>query len=70
MIDYDTNIYKSQPKCVIKEHGIRIFSSYKNQMVGHNASDFDKYIVLNSLPSSYICTKTKKNIHRFNKIKP
>ena len=60
MIDFVIKNYKSDPKYVIIRHGNRIISSYKHQMVGHNASDCDNYIVLNSLPSSYKCIKIIK----------
>ena len=60
MIVYVINIYKVKPKYVIDKHGNRIISSSKYQKVGHNASDFDNYLVLNSLPSSYKCTKIFK----------
>ena len=59
-INYAMNIYKGKPKYVIKKHGNRIISSYKNQMSGHNASGFHNYIVLNSLPSSHKCMKIIK----------
>ena len=57
MIDYVMNNYEGKPKNVIDKHRNRILSSYEYQMVGHNASGFDNYIVLNSLPSSYNCIK-------------
>ena len=53
LIDYVINIYNGKPKYVINKNRNRILSSNKCQMVGHNASGFDNYIVLNSLPSSY-----------------
>ena len=59
-IYYVINNYKRKPKYVIKRNAARILSSYKYQMVGHNASGFDNYIVLNSLPSSYKCIKIFK----------
>ena len=34
--------------------------SYKYQVVGHNASGFDNYIVLNTLPKSYFNNKRLK----------
>ena len=49
--------YKSKPNYVIMKHGNPRISSYKYQMVGHNASGFDNYTVMNSLPSSHKCIK-------------
>ena len=60
MIDYIKNNYKGQPKIITNKYGKRILSSHEYQMVGHNASRFDNYIVSNSLPSSYKCIKTIK----------
>ena len=60
MIDYVRNKYKGKPKYVANKYGKRVVSSYKNQMVGHNAIGFDNYIVLNSLPNSYKCKKIIK----------
>ena len=34
-------------------------------MVGHNASGFDKYIVLKSLPKSYTSVKISKTTRSF-----
>ena len=56
-IDYVIHNYKGKPKYVSDKHGKQILSSYKYQMVGHNASGFVNYIVLNSLPRSYNCKK-------------
>ena len=53
MIDYVVNIHKGKPKYFIDKHRNRILSSNKYQMVGQNASGFDNYIVLNSVPSWY-----------------
>ena len=61
MIEYVKNNLKGKPKKVINEYGKQVLSSYKYQIVGHNASAFDNYIVLNSLPSSY---KYKKKIKK------
>ena len=58
VIEYGINKYEGKPKYVIIKHGNRRFSPYKYQMVGHNASGFDKYIVMSSLPSSYKGIKT------------
>ena len=52
MIEYNINNYKGKPKYVVKKYGKQVLSSYKYQMVGHNASGFDKFIAFNSLPSS------------------
>ena len=60
MIDCVINNYKGKHKYVVNKYGKQVLSSYKNQMVGHNASAFDNYIVLNSLPSSYKCIKILK----------
>ena len=60
MIDYVINIYEGKTKYVIIKYGKQVLSSYKYQMVGHNASGFDNYSVLNSLPSSYKCIKINK----------
>ena len=60
MIDPVINNYKGQPLFGIIEHGKRILSLCKNQMVGHNTNGFDKYIVLNSLPSSNKSIKRRK----------
>ena len=59
-IDFNTSNYKSKPKKVINKYGKQVLSSYKYQMFGHNASIFDIYIVLNSIPSSYKCIKIIK----------
>ena len=64
MISYVINNYKGKPRYVINKHGARILSSYKYQLVFHNASGFDNYIVLNSLPSSYKCIKIFKTSRR------
>ena len=60
MIVYIENIYERKPKDVIKRNGARILPSYKYQMMSHNASVFDNYIVLDSLPSSFKCMKIIK----------
>ena len=52
-IDYIIKNYKGKPKYVINKYGKQVLSSYKYRKVGHNASGFDNYIVLNSLPTSY-----------------
>ena len=61
MIDYVKNNFEGKPRYVINKYGIRIPSSYKYQMTGHNASGFDIYSVLNTLPSSYNCIKILKS---------
>ena len=53
MIDFVENNYKGKRKYVVDKYGKQVLSSYKYQMVGHNAPGFDNCIVLNSLPSSY-----------------
>ena len=68
MIDYIINNYKGKPKYVFKKHGKRILSWYKYQMIGHNASGLDNYIVLNSIPSSYKCIKIIKTTKRLIKL--
>ena len=68
MIEYVMNNYKGETKNVIIKHGNRILSSYKYKMVGHNASGFDNFIVLNSLPSSYKCTKIFKPTRGLKKL--
>ena len=60
MIDYVIHIYEVKPKYVINKYGKQVLSSYNYQMVGHNASGFDNYIVLNSLPKSYKSIKLIK----------
>ena len=52
MIDYVIKIYKGKLKDVINKHGARKLSSHRYQMVGHNGSGFDNFIVLNSLSKS------------------
>ena len=60
MIDYVINNYKGKPNIAIIKYGKQVLSSYINQIVGHHASGFDNYIVLNSLPRSYKSIKVKK----------
>ena len=60
MIDYVVKHCEGEPKNIFIKHAKRILSSYKCQLVGHNASRFDNYIVLNSLPSSYMCIRIIK----------
>ena len=47
MIAYFLELYKGIPKIVTDKFHRRKLSSYKYQFVGHNASGFDNYIVLN-----------------------
>ena len=63
MIDFFVHNYRGNPEKHNK-YGNRILSSYKYQMVGHNVSGFDNYIVLKSLPSSYKCIKVMKTSRR------
>ena len=65
MIDYVIDNYKSKAKYINSKQGIRFVSSYKYQMVGHNANGFDNYIELYSLPSSYKCMKIIKTSRGF-----
>ena len=58
-IDFVINIYKGKPKIITNKQVKKLISSYKYQGVGHNASGFDNYIVLNSLPKSYTRIKIK-----------
>ena len=67
MIIYVITKYKDKPKIVINQHGAQLLSLYKYQLFGHNASSFDNYIVLNSLPSSYNCIKIIKSSGRLTK---
>ena len=60
MIEYVINNYKGKPKIIINKHGKKMIWSYKYQFVGHNASGFDNYIVLKSIPKSYTSVKIKK----------
>ena len=48
MIEYVTTNFKGKPKNVVNKYGTRVLSSYKYQMVGHNATGFDNYIALNN----------------------
>ena len=60
MIDYVENFSKDKPKYVVNNYGKLVLSSYKYQLVGHNASGFDSYFVINSLPSSSNCMRKVK----------
>ena len=41
MINYVIDNNRGKPKIITNKHGKKIVSSYKYQMVGHNASGFD-----------------------------
>ena len=58
MIKYITTNYKGKPKYSRDKNGEFKMSSYRYQLIGHNASGFDNAIVLNSLPKEY----TDKNM--------
>ena len=47
---------------------VKKISSYKYQVVGHNASGFDNHIVLNSLPKPYTSVKIIKTSRRLIKL--
>ena len=68
LIEYVLNIYKGQAKYVVNKYGKRVLSAHKNQKGGHNASAFDNFIVLNSLPSSHNCVKILKTSRGFIKL--
>ena len=68
VIDYVINNIKANQKIVINEYGKQVLSSYKYQMVGHNASGFDNHIFLHSLPSSYKCIEIIKTSRGFIKL--
>ena len=53
MINFIINNYKGKPKYFKDKNGDYKISSYKYQLIGHNASGFDNAIVLNSLPKTY-----------------
>ena len=69
MIDNVIKIYKSKVKYITNRHGKRILSSYNYQLVVPNASAFDNYFVLNSLPNPYKCKiiiKTSRGLIELN----
>ena len=68
MISYIINNYKVNPQIILNKHGKKI-SSYKYQVVGHNASGFDNYIVLNSLPKPYTTVRMIKTSRWLKKIR-
>ena len=72
MIEYITTNYKGKPKYFKDKNGEFKISSYlRYQLIGHNASGFEKTIVLNSLPKEYTDKKHEnhKNISRIFKTK-
>ena len=58
MVEYSITSYKGKPKYFKDKNGYFKISSYRYQLIGHNASGFDNAIVLNSLPEEY----TNKNM--------
>ena len=58
MINFVIINYKGKPKIITRKHCKELISSNKSHFVEHNASGFDNYIVLNSLPESYTSVKT------------
>ena len=67
-IDYVINIYEGKPKYTNNKDGKQVLSSYKYQMVGHNAFGFDNYSVINSSPSSSKCIKKLKKSRGLKKL--
>ena len=59
MIKYISTSYKGKPKYFKDKNGDFKISSYKYQLIGHNASGFDNAVVLNSLPKEYTNKNTK-----------
>ena len=59
-IDNVIIFFERNAKFITNRHGERILSSYKNQNVVQNASEFDNYNVLSSLPNSNKCIKIMK----------
>ena len=53
MIIFIVKNYKGKPKFFKNKDGDYKISCYKYQLIGHNSSGFDNYIVLNSLPKTY-----------------
>ena len=68
MIKFFVNNYEGEPKIITNKHGKKIISTYKYQFVGQNASGFDNYIVLNSLPKSSATVKIIKTSRGFIKL--
>ena len=59
MIKYITTNYEGKPKYYKDKNGEFKKSSYRYQLIGHNASGFDNAIVLNSLSKEYTNKNTK-----------
>ena len=59
MIKYIIANYKGKPKYFKDKNGEFKISSYRYQLIGHNASGFDNAIVLNSLLKEYTNKNTK-----------
>ena len=53
MINFIVKNYKGKPKFFKNKDGEYKISCYKYQLIAHNASGFDNYIVLNYLPKTY-----------------
>ena len=60
MINYVINNYKGKAKMITDRYGRKIVIPYNYQMVGHNASGFDNFIVLISIPKPYTNIKIIK----------
>ena len=58
MTQYIVTSYKGKPKYFKDKNGEFKISSYRYQLIGHNAIGFDNAIVLNSLPKE----NTNKNM--------
>ena len=59
MIKYIISNYEGKPKYFKDKNGEFKISSYRYQLIGHNASGFDNDIVLNSLLKEYTNKNTK-----------
>ena len=59
MIKYIITNYEGKPKYFNDKNGEFKISSYRYQLIGHNASGFDNAIVLNSLLKEYTNKNTK-----------
>ena len=70
MIKCITTNYKGKPKYFKDKNGEFKISSYRYQLIGHNASGFDNAIVFNSLPKEYTDKNMKliKTSRRFLKL--
>ena len=64
MINFIVKNYKGKPKYFKNKNGEKQLSCYKYQLIAHNASGFDNYIVMNSLPKTYFpeITDTSRGI--------